>query len=1114
MLEKAELLSALRARDVQVSLDGDRLRVSAPREALTTELQEELVRRKGELVAYLRETEAEPGQPPLGRAPRDEALPASFAQERLWFLQKLDPESAAYNLQASIRIPGRLDVPALERALTELVRRHEVLRTTFAEREGRPVQVVAQPSGVALPLSDLRGLSEGERALEVERLAKEEVRRPFDLDRGPVFRARLLALGEGESRLLVTQHHVVTDGWSIALLVEEVLALYGAFSAGLRSPLPEPEYQYADFAHWQRQWLRGDVLERRLAYWREKLDGAPPALELPTDRPRPAVQSSSGATLAFDLPEDLARRVHALSRAAGATPFMTLLAAFQVLLSRYSGQEDVVVGSANGSRSLVETERMLGLFVNTIVLRTDLSDDPSFRELVSRVRRTALEAVAHGDVPFEKLVEGLRPPRDLSRSPVFQVLFVIQNTPLEALVRADEKAPGVIGERGTAAYDLSLYLIDSGKQIRGALEYNTDLFDEATVLRLCDHYRALVEGALAEPDRRLSEVARLSGAEERTLGEWNATRRSLPMEPVHDRIAAVAARRPEAIALVAGGERVTYAELEHRANRLARRLRDLGVRPGALVALHVDRSVHMVVGLLGILKAGGAYLPLDPTYPRERMTFILEDARPVILLANRRHAAELPDSRSPVEFIEDEAEGDGTPLPPISRPEDLAYAIFTSGSTGRPKGVLVQHRALSNLLASMQEEPGLSEGDVLLADTTLAFDSAGLELFLPLVAGGRVVLAAREEAADPVSLRALIEEAGVTVMQATPATWRMLVDSGWAGKAGLRVLCGGEPMPLELARALRERCDELWNVYGPTETTIWSTAERVDEVGAATIPIGRPIANTTVHLVDSRLQPVPLGAVGELLIGGTGVACGYLDRPDLTAERFVPDPFGSEPGARLYRTGDLAWFRADDKLECLGRIDHQVKLRGFRIELGEIEAGLLAIASVKQAAVLARERGPGERQLVAFVVFAPGDEPTVTELRAALRDRLPGYMVPSSFVFLDAMPATPNGKVDRNALKRLDAREGQDGPGHVEPRTAMERLVADVWREALGVPRVSVHDNFFDIGGHSLLSMHVLARLETATGGGLGPRDLVFQTLEQIAAVCEKRMGHPAGGAA
>jgi amino acid adenylation domain-containing protein len=1112
MLEKAELLSALRARDVQVFLDGDRLRVNAPRDALTAELQEELVRRKGELVAYLREAESRREEPPLTRAARDQALPTSFAQERLWFLQKLDPESVAYNLQANIRIPGRLDVPALERALAELVRRHEVLRTTFAEEEGRPVQVVAPASGVALALSDLRALPEGERAREVERLAKGEVRQPFDLERGPVFRARVVALGEGDSQLLVTQHHVVTDGWSIALLVEEVLALYDAFSAGLGSPLPEPEYQYADFAHWQRRWLRDEVLERRLAYWRGKLAGAPPTLELPTDRPRPAVQTSHGATLAFELPEELARRVHAFRREVGATPFMTLLAAFQVLLARYSGQEDVVVGSANGNRSLVETERMLGLFVNTIVLRTDVSGDPTFRELVSRVRRTALDAVAHGDVPFEKLVEGLRPPRDLSRSPVFQALFVIQNTPLEALVRADEKAPGVIGERGTAAYDLSLYLIDTGKQIRGTFEYNTDLFEEATVLRLCDHYRSLVAGALAEPDRHLSEVARLSDVEARTFGLWNATRRALSSAPVHERIASVAVRRPEAIALVAGSESVTYADLESRANRLARRLRGLGVRPGALVALHVERTLDMVVGLLGILKAGGAYLPLDPTYPRERMAFILEDARPALLLANRRHAAELPAAGSPVAFIEDTTEADGTPLPALARPDDLAYAIFTSGSTGRPKGVLVQHRALSNLLASMEREPGLSEGDVLLAVTTLAFDIAGLELLLPLVAGGRVVLASRDEAADPTALRALLEDAGITVLQATPATWRMLVDSGWGGKAGLRALCGGEPLPVELARALKERCAELWNVYGPTETTIWSTAERIDEVRARTISIGRPIANTTVHLVDSRLQPVPLGAVGELLIGGAGVACGYLDRPGLTAERFVPDPFGSEPGARLYRTGDLAWFRADGKLECLGRVDHQVKLRGFRIELGEVEAALLSVEAVKQAAVLVRERAPGERQLVAFVVFAPGDEPTVTELRAALRDRLPGYMVPSSFVFLDAMPAMPNGKVDRNALKRLDAPEGQDAPGHVEPRTAMESLVAEIWKEALGVPRVSVHDNFFDIGGHSLLSMHVLARLEKATGGGLGPRDLVFQTLEQLAALCERRAAHLVGG--
>ena len=1075
----AELLSALHARDVRVWVDGDRLRVSAPKGALTAELQAELARRKDEIVAYLRAARTSEAAPSLARIPRDGGMALSFAQERMWFLQRLEPESVAYNLQANVPLPGRLDLPALERALAELVRRHEVLRTTFVEREGRPVQVVAAALPVAVPFSDLMSLAGPERVREAERLAGEEVRRPFDLERGPVLRVRVLRTNEEGHQLLVTQHHIVTDGWSIALLVEEVLALYGAFASGERPSLPEPDFQYGDFAHWQREWLQGEVLESRLAYWRERLGGAPQALELPTDRPRPAVQTVNGATLHFDLPEGLSRQVQTLSRAEGVTPFMTLLAAFQVLLGRYAGQDDIVVGTANGNRSLVETERMLGLFVNTLVLRTDLSGDPTFRELLSRVRKVALGAVAHGDLPFEKLVEELAPPRDLARSAIFQVLFVIQNTPLEALSRSSSGPSGVIGERGTAAYELSLYLIDTGKGFRGSLEYNTDLFDEATVFRLRDHFRTLVEGVVAHPEARLSDLPLLSEAEQRSMVvEWNATARPVPGMAVHELFAAQAARSPDAVAVVAGDESLSYSALDLRSNQLARRLRQLGVRPGALAALCVERSPAMMVGLLGILKAGGAYVPLDPGYPRERLSMMLEDSRPTVVLSERKCAGDLPPSNVPVLLLDEPFDESGALLPSGVGPEDLAYVIFTSGSTGRPKGVQVPHRALTNLLASMGEDPGLREGDVLLAVTTLAFDIAGLELFLPLVVGGRVVLASRDAAADPSVLAELLDRAGATVMQATPATWRMLIESGWQGKPGLKVLCGGEALPAELARGLRRRSGQLWNVYGPTETTIWSTQDRIDEVGA-TVPIGRPIANTQTYVLDARLHPVPLGAAGELYIGGNGVARGYLDRPELTAERFVPDPFAGAPGARLYRTGDLARYRADGRIECLGRVDHQVKLRGFRIELGEIEAALREHPDVHDCVVVAREEG-ADKRLVAYVVARDEGAPSVTELRQLLKGRLPEYMVPSTFVRLPALPRTPNGKVDRRALPAPGPAEraGAD----ILPRSPIEEAVAGIWREVLGLERVGIHDSFFELGGHSLMATQVLSRVQEAFG--------------------------------
>jgi amino acid adenylation domain-containing protein len=1107
----ALLLSALRARDVRIWVEGDRLRLSAPKDALTAELQADLARHKKEIVAYLRTAPSSPDVPPLTRVRRDGDLALSFAQERMWFLQRMDPESVAYNLQANVPLPASLDLSALERALAELVRRHEVLRTTFAERDGLPVQVVAPPSPVTVPVSDLASLAPSERRREAERLAGEEVRRAFDLERGPLFRVRLLRTGDEGDQLLFTQHHVVTDGWSIALLVEEVLALYRAFAAGEAPSLPETGLQYADFAQWQREWLRGEALESRLAYWRERLRGAPPALDLPTDRPRPAVQTLNGARLHFELTEELTRRVHSSSRAEGVTPFMTLLAVFQVLLGRYAGQDDLVVGTANGNRSVVETERMLGLFVNMLVLRTDLSGDPTFRELLARVRKVVLGAVAHGDLPFEKLVEDLAPPRDLARSAVFQVLFVIQNTPLEAFTRSSEGSQGVIGEGGSAAYDLSLYFVETGRGLRGSFEYNTDLFDEATVRRLGGHFQTLLAAAVARPEARLSELPLLTDAERRTLlVDWNDTARPVPETAVHELFAAQAARTPEAIAVSFEGRDLTYAALDARSNQLAHRLRAMGVGPESLVAIALERSLDMVVALLGVLRAGGAYLPIDPGYPAARIAYMLEDARVRVLLTQESLRATLPASAEVLCLDSADLSSERTDAPAVAVDwADLAYVIYTSGSTGRPKGVQVPHGALSSFLAAMRERPGLDPADHLLSVTTLSFDIAGLELYLPLVTGARVELVSAETAADGARLLDRLLVSHATVMQATPATWRLLLEAGWTG-GSLEVLCGGEALPGDLAEELRRRAASVWNLYGPTETTIWSAVHRVDRTEAVA-PLGQPIANTRVYVLDADLRPVPVGVAGELYIGGAGVTRGYRNRPDLTAERFVPDPFAPEPGARLYRTGDLTRWRADGVIEFLGRTDHQVKVRGFRIELPEIEGALLGLSAIKAAAVLPRENASGDVQLVAYVVFGPGPEPTVTEMRAALRDRLPGYMVPSSFVILDELPLTPNGKLDRKALSRLDARQGAGAVEHVEPRTPMERLVAGIWAEALGLSRVSVHDNFFDLGGHSLLSMRVLARVDKAIGQRLNPRELTFQTLEQFAAMCEKRAA--AGGA-
>jgi amino acid adenylation domain-containing protein len=1106
----ADLIGALRARDVRCWTEGDRLRLSAPAGALTAELQAELTRRKPEIVAYLKAAEGAELAPGLTRADRAGELPLSFAQERLWFHQRLEPGSIAYNLQANIALPGRPDAARVERALTALVARHEILRTTFAEREGRPVQVIAAaPARVAVAVSDLGGLPVAERGRAAARLASEEVRRPFDLAAGPVFRARLLVGAGASPELLFTQHHIVTDGWSIALLVNELLALYGG------ATLPVPEFQYADFAAWQRESLAGERLDARLAHWRLRLAGAAPFLELPADRPRPPVQTAKGNTLHATLPESLQGAVAALARAEGVTPFMVLLAGFQALLARLTGQSDIVVGTANGNRSLVETEAMFGLFVNTVVLRTDVSGDPRFRELLGRVRRVCLDAFANGDLPFEKLVEHLRPPRDHSRSPLFQVLFVIQNTPLEALTRASEGVAAVVGERDSAAYDLSVYVVDTGRGLRVSLEYNTDLFDDARMARFARQYEELLGAACAAPTARVSELSVLPRAErELLLGAWNATGREVAFVPVHEQVAAQALLSPDAVALTFEGRDLTYAALDARANRLARRLRSLGVGTEVRVAIALERSLDMVVALLAVLKAGGAYLPLDPAFPPERLAYMLQDADVRVLLTEEGLRAALPAGAAEViclDSLDLAGESDG-PLGLAVDPQQLAYVIYTSGSTGRPKGVQIPHGALANFLASMAEDPGFAAGETLLSVTTLSFDIAGLELYLPLVRGGRVALASRRTAADGTALLETLRATGAGVMQATPATWRLLLEAGWHGRT-LRVLCGGEALPGDLAAELLARGASVHNLYGPTETTIWSTRFQVAEAEAVT-PLGRPIANTRVYVLDAHGQPVPIGVPGELHIGGAGLARGYRGRPDLTAERFVPDALSGVPGARLYKTGDSVRFRADGVLEFLGRNDHQVKVRGHRVEIGEIEAALVEMAAVKAAAVVPSEATPGDVQLVAYVVFGAGGEPTVTELRAALRATLPGYMVPASFVTLDVLPLTPNGKLDRRALASVDAAQRTGAPDPVEPRTDMERLVAGLWMETLGLERVSVHDNFFDIGGHSLLAMRVLARVEAAVGVSLNPRELVFQTLEQFAAACDEHARGAAGGAA
>jgi amino acid adenylation domain-containing protein len=1068
-----------------------------------------------------------PELPPILRAPRDRPIPLSFPQERVWFLNRLTPGgNIAYNFQFTLWLQGRLDVGAFHRTLEEIVRRHEVLRTSFPEVDGRPVQVIHPSMAVELPLIDLVALPEERRREESERLVFESTQTPFDVARIPLLRWRLLRLDGDLHEMIQVEQHFVHDGWSFGVFLREIKAIYGAYIAGLPSPLPELPIQYADFAAWQRGWMDGPVMDQMMAYWRKKLAGTSTVLELPTDRPRPARTSFKGDITIFPVPPELYDSLRRFGRAQGFTLYMTMLSGFFSLLSRYTGQEDILLGTNNANRRARETEGLIGMIVNSLLIRGDLTGNPSFRELLGRVRETSLENYVYQDTPFERLVQELRPERQLGRNPLFQVMFNFHDAAIPDLEFGGLKGSFLVRGNRSAKMDMNVIMVPRAEQRVGLeasvadlravfhWEYNSDLFDFTTILRMIHHYQTLLAGAVANPTLRLSELPLLTEGERRqTLVDWNDTAAEVPENlRVHELFEAQARRTPEAVAVTCEGRSVTYGELDARAGSLARRLRELGVGPEVLVGVSLQRSLDLPVALLAVLKAGGAYVPLDPAYPADRLGFILEDGRVAALITERSLRDSLPESGARVVEIEDAVPLEaGESLPRAGAPESTAYVIYTSGSTGRPKGVEVTHRGVVNFLASMARRPGLGAADVMLAVTTVSFDIAVLELFLPLTVGARIELAGRDTAADGARLAGLIESSGATVMQATPATWRMLLEAGWSGKEGLKALCGGEALPGDLARELLARVGDsgaLWNLYGPTETTVWSALQPVAAADARRlqVPIGRPIANTLIRLLDHGLEAVPAGIPGELYIGGEGLARGYLRRPGLTAERFVPDPLGSaaeRSGARLYRTGDLARYLADGCLEFLGRVDHQVKVRGFRIEPGEIEAALLKVPGVRETVVLAREDRPEDRRLVAYVAV-DGEAPHPEALREALGRTLPAYMVPAVFVVLDRLPLTPNGKVDRRALPAPDLGRPDGDATYVAPRNPVETTLAGIWSEVLGVEKVGARDDFFALGGHSLTATSVLARVRDALHVDL-PLSVVFErrTVEGMATAVE-----------
>jgi amino acid adenylation domain-containing protein len=1058
--------------------------------------------------------------PPLVPVSREQALPLSFAQQRLWFMQQWEPETAAYHIPGAVRIKEALAVGDLEQSLQEIISRHESLRTVFPTTAGEAVQHVLEAVEWKLSELDLTALIGEEQEREVAAIMRSEIKQGFDLSTGPLFRAVLMRVAADEHVLLLVLHHIIADGWSMGVLLRELVSLYESRRRGERSQLPELHVQYVDYAQWQRGWLSGEVLDQQLRYWKEQLADAPPVLALPADRARPAVKTFAGARQSLSLNKELVDRLRQLSRQENSTLFMVLLAAFQTLLYRYTGQSDIVVGSPIANRTKKDIERLIGFFVNTLVLRARLSGADSFRELLKQVREHCLGAYAHQDVPFEKLVEELQPERNLNFTPLFQVMLVLQDGEMFKLALPDLSIDQIPVANGATKFDLTLSLVDSETEVSGWLEYSTDLFEAATIKRMVEHFKTLLEGIAAAPEQRISALPLLTAAErEQLLLNWNETHQEFEGATcLHEGFEAQVERTPEAIAVVFEAEQLSYRELNRRANQVAHYLARQGVGPETLVGICMERSLELMVAVLGVVKAGGGYVPLDPAFPQQRLSLLLADAQAPVLLTQERLLARLPEYAGTIVALDSDwpeiARESDENCDSEVRVENIAYVIYTSGSSGQPKGVVVEQRQIVNYIQAIRERLKFEGGASYAMVQPLTVDAAQTVLFPPWYAGGTVHLIAQERATDAAALQEYFGAHAIDCLKIAPSHLEALHQAG-QGKSLLPrrwLVLGGESPRREWIEQLRTRAPEceIVNHYGPTETTVAMLTHGVKGASEALVtgvmPLGRPLANTRAYVLDQALEPVPVGVAGELFIGGECVTRGYLGQPEKTAQQFIPDPFSGEPGARLYRTGDLVRCEADGKLSFIGRGDEQVKIRGHRVEPGEIEAALVEHEAVRDCIALVREDVAGDARLVAYCVCGREAQPAVSELRKFLAERLPVHMLPSAYVLLESLPLTAHGKVDRQQLPAPD-QTGATAAAYTAPRTSVELQLALIWQEVLNVERVGIDDNFFELGGHSLLATRLMARTREAFGVELSLRRLFEEpTIARLGVALEENL--------